>query len=687
MTVDRQEMRGSRWEHSICSWEAPDNTDTPFPSVGHFQPPSIRWSTGLRSRSLRRPTALIADVYWIGQAHRRRAERHDRRGGRRRRLEPADAAAYVERALIQRRDDVARFAMSFVTLLDVDEELKLSIDAAAHKFFHLSLTDVAILHGFAERELALRRADPRWRRRRSRGTFEVRPEADEVTIGCCSEAIAGLDYLVARARQTRSARGPAPGRGPPAARRRRASRSGREALAAGADGKNSGLGLPPALRLSGLPVDDDDDMPGGERCDCAPDHGEHRQVREAHFLGVAFPVHPSGNFDGIRDESTTHMPQHEVPPTPTQLLPSADRLAPSTRHPRRLEQRPTHAGDPVGSGPMNRANTLPLPAFLASGLSCASSDPQQAVVIIGAQVQEAMPMPQEARPMPQEAWPMPRDARPMVQEARPMYPSLPDPLSAATGVRMAPAVPRFVDPATTVTRKKRGILMPMLGSAAAAAVVMVGVVAFVVLRKPAEPTSPSSKASAASEAHATSAPTTISSTEVSVATTSETPAPLPTTPPTSATATAPLPPAVSATPSLPGLEGADAEAVIALDKMRDAVAGCVTNSTHVLPGTSPPGPASWSLLSSGTYQPSLRDWGSPFFHCTKFRLEAPMRFRLQWQLEQPNWSGAGIAWIDDDGDGTVERSYAFQATLIARDMIEFGPIRAIEPTRKLPVPR
>lgn len=136
-----------------------------------------------------------------------------------------------------------------------------------------------------------------------------------------------------------------------------------------------------------------------------------------------------------------------------------------------------------------------------------------------------------------------------------------------------------------------------------------------------------------------------------------------------------------------GPEGVDAEAVAALEKLRDSVAACVTKNTHVLPGTSPPVPVTWSLLSSGTYQPSARDWGSPFFHCTQFRLDGPMRFRLQWLLEQPNWSGAGVVWIDDNGDGSVERSYAFQATLRGRDAVDFGPIRAIEPLRKLPVPR
>jgi hypothetical protein len=141
------------------------------------------------------------------------------------------------------------------------------------------------------------------------------------------------------------------------------------------------------------------------------------------------------------------------------------------------------------------------------------------------------------------------------------------------------------------------------------------------------------------------------------------------------------PPVTSAEPPKPA--GVDGEAVAALEKLRDSIDHCVKTRIHVLPGTSPAIPASLAWLKKGPYTPMKRDFAKPFFACTEFKLEAPMRFMLQWQVDKPSVEGTGMAWIDADGDGVAEKAYAFKAKLEGRDKVSFGPIEASDATRKL----
>jgi hypothetical protein len=80
---------------------------------------------------------------------------------------------------------------------------------------------------------------------------------------------------------------------------------------------------------------------------------------------------------------------------------------------------------------------------------------------------------------------------------------------------------------------------------------------------------------------------------------------------------------------------------------------------------------------------SKRDWNKPFFSCTKLKIEKPMPFMLQWQVDKPGSKGSGIAWLDTNGDGTADKAYAFTGTLKPKSAMEFGPIEPIDATRKL----
>lgn len=116
--------------------------------------------------------------------------------------------------------------------------------------------------------------------------------------------------------------------------------------------------------------------------------------------------------------------------------------------------------------------------------------------------------------------------------------------------------------------------------------------------------------------------------------------------------------------------------------MRAGIAACVKDTIHILPGTSPAVPESLAWLKHGPYESLKRDWVNPFFACTRFKIEEPMPFVIQWQLEKPGDHGQAIAWIDDDRDGKAERAFGFTARLRKHDEVDLGPIEAVEPITK-----
>lgn len=149
------------------------------------------------------------------------------------------------------------------------------------------------------------------------------------------------------------------------------------------------------------------------------------------------------------------------------------------------------------------------------------------------------------------------------------------------------------------------------------------------------------------------------------------------------------PPVATSPPVTPPVAAGDpdSEAKEALKKLQIGLAACVKSVTHVLPPTSPSVPGGLSVLKRGPYEPTPRDWLPSFYTCTQFKIEQPMRFMIQWQLEQPNWRGSAIAWIDADGDGSAEKAYAFWAELKGADNVEVGPIESVDPERRFRIPR
>jgi len=155
-----------------------------------------------------------------------------------------------------------------------------------------------------------------------------------------------------------------------------------------------------------------------------------------------------------------------------------------------------------------------------------------------------------------------------------------------------------------------------------------------------------------------------------------------TTAPQATTTTAPDATAAPST-NAPSGDAKEVAARAALEKLKIGVEKCVKTTIHVLPGTSRAIPASLSFLKHGEYKPLINDWSAPFFSCTGFRLEGPLGFMIQWQLDHPNDKGTGMAWIDDDGDGKADRAFAFTATLTKRDVVEFSPIEGADVSRGL----
>jgi hypothetical protein len=160
-----------------------------------------------------------------------------------------------------------------------------------------------------------------------------------------------------------------------------------------------------------------------------------------------------------------------------------------------------------------------------------------------------------------------------------------------------------------------------------------------------------------------------------------------------ASPTGAAPPAVAPTTTATGTTTVDASkptgdakeaaARAGLEKLGEGIKKCVAKTIHVLPGTSKAVPSAFGFLKKGAYDPLINDWSSPFYACTGFKVDGPMTYAIQWQLDPTNDFGTGIAWLDDDGDGKPDRAFAFKATLVKRDVIDVGPIEPTDASRAM----
>jgi hypothetical protein len=121
-------------------------------------------------------------------------------------------------------------------------------------------------------------------------------------------------------------------------------------------------------------------------------------------------------------------------------------------------------------------------------------------------------------------------------------------------------------------------------------------------------------------------------------------------------------PTPSASASAAVLPEADQIAKAQLARFRDGLKGCVENTIHKLPGTSPPVPDAMAWFKHGPYASLKRDWASPVFGCAHFQMDEPMPFAIQWQGDSQGAHGTGIVWVDGNSDGVADSAYAFTAT-------------------------
>lgn len=185
--------------------ELGDPADSPYPSVGifplHVDPAAHRLAVPFGPAR----EALIGDIYWIGKRIAAIPDRTIRYAVAAGLVEPPEAASYLRRSLAQRRDDVARFAMSFVTPVELEGQAKLAIDAASAKFVVLTLVDEAIRLGHASAAGSSYVVESMDREgERVGASLELEPSGDKLVITIPYEQIQERDYLVVRVRSKRS---------------------------------------------------------------------------------------------------------------------------------------------------------------------------------------------------------------------------------------------------------------------------------------------------------------------------------------------------------------------------------------------------------------------------------------------------------------------------------------------------
>lgn len=267
----------------------------------------------------------------------------------------------------------------------------------------------------------------------------------------------------------------------------------------------------------------------------------------------------------------------------------------------------------------------------------------------------------------------------------PPFPSTTGPVQGAAVARNVRRPPNpFADvPTTVATRGKQGNASTLVVGGALVLVMALGIAGTVIVlqREHSEPPDPEPTTTAAVAATTPAA-------TAEARTTAQAPSERPESTITgSASVSATVTASSTAVPIEPAASGPEAAALDALAKLQNAIDECTKNGTHVLPGTSPPIPDSFAKLKSGPYTPTARDWTSSFFQCAKLRLDQPMHFVIQWQLDDPSWRGTGIVWIDTDGDGLIDKAHSFYAQLKKRDEVQFAPTQPMDPTKRSPIPR
>lgn len=123
---------------------------------------------------------------------------------------------------------------------------------------------------------------------------------------------------------------------------------------------------------------------------------------------------------------------------------------------------------------------------------------------------------------------------------------------------------------------------------------------------------------------------------------------------------------------------AESDARAALTRFGDGLRECVKHAIGVLPGSSPAVPSAPSALKGAGYTPLASDFRTPVWMCAKMHVDAPMRFVLQWQSIKPETQGQAVAWIDADGDGTVDEALVLRATLKSRGVAEMGAVETLD---------
>lgn len=92
------------------------------------------------------------------------------------------------------------------------------------------------------------------------------------------------------------------------------------------------------------------------------------------------------------------------------------------------------------------------------------------------------------------------------------------------------------------------------------------------------------------------------------------------------------------------------------EDMSSNVIGGSAPSTHELPATTQPVPASLSAVSGKKYQSSPSDWSGPGWSCMAFSMMSPQYFQYQWVRDSPT-KGRAIAKADFDGDGAADVTF------------------------------
>jgi hypothetical protein len=145
---------------------------------------------------------------------------------------------------------------------------------------------------------------------------------------------------------------------------------------------------------------------------------------------------------------------------------------------------------------------------------------------------------------------------------------------------------------------------------------------------------------------------------------------------------APPPPApIAPKPQSP----AEIEARKALSRLREGMGDCVRKAIGSLPGSSPAVPPTLKQASGAGYTALPGDWKTAVWSCSKFRIDAPMAFQLQWQSVKPGAEAVGLAWIDDDGDGEPDRAFGFKAIAKGARDVDLGDVGPMEMRPVLPV--